>query len=142
MAIMAKIAAVVVLLVGCGSSGSTPYPTSSSTSSSTSTNTSTLDVALKLEDYLSWCSVSVNGGTASADATQTLTVPQGTMVPLSASAASSVFVWGYWVGSDGDTSASHDTGQAATVTMDKSKVVQACCPFASDPNTPCPAPTP
>jgi hypothetical protein len=63
------------------------------------------------------------------------------MVPLSATPASSVFVWGYWVGTDGDTGASHDTAQAATVTMDKSKVVQACCPFASSPSTPCPAPT-
>jgi hypothetical protein len=96
---------------------------------------------LKLEDYLSWCSVSVNGAAASMDATQTLTVSQGAMVPLSASASSSGFVWGYWVGTDGDTSPSHDTGQEATVTMDKSKVVQACCPFASSPTTPCPAPT-
>lgn len=64
------------------------------------------------------------------------------MVPLSATPASSVFVWGYWVGTDGDTGASHDTVQAAMVTMDKSKVVQACCPFASDPSAPCPAPTP
>jgi uncharacterized protein YceK len=136
--VLAKIMAVLVLLVGCGSSYSTPY----STSTSTSTSTSEAGVTLKLEDYLSWCSVSVNGAVASTNATQTLTVPQGTMVPLSATAASSVFVWGYWVGTDGDTSASHDTGQAATVTMDKSKVVQACCPFASSPSTPCPAPTP
>jgi uncharacterized protein YceK len=136
--VLAKIMAVLVLLVGCGSSYSTPY----STSTSTSTSTSEAGVTLKLEDYLSWCSVSVNGAVASTNATQTLTVPQGTTVPLSATAASSVFVWGYWVGTDGDTSASHDTGQAATVTMDKSKVVQACCPFASSPSTPCPAPTP
>ena len=135
---MAKIMVVLVLLVGCGSSNSTPY----STSTSTSTSTSGAGVTLKLEDYLSWCSVSVNGAAASENATQTLNVPQGTMVPLSASASSSVFVWGYWVGTDGDTSASHDTSQDATVTMDKSKVVQACCPFASSPNTPCPAPTP
>jgi ABC-type Fe3+-hydroxamate transport system substrate-binding protein len=136
---MAKIVAILVLLVGCGSSNSTP----SSTSTSTSTGTSAAaGVTLKLEDYLSWCSVSVNGAVASTSETQTVTVLQGTAVELSANAASSVFVWGYWVGTDGDTGASHDTSQAATVTMDKSKVVQACCPFASSPSTPCPAPTP
>ena len=137
---MARMATVLLLLVGCGSSYSAP--SSTPTSTSTGTSTSGAGVTLKLEDYLSWCSVSVNQGTASADATQTLTVPQGTVVPLTADAASSVFVWGYWVGTDGDTNASHDTGKAATVTMDKSKVVQACCPFASSPSTPCPAPTP
>jgi hypothetical protein len=136
---MAKIMAALVLLVGCGSSYSTPYFTSTPTSTSTSTST---EPTLKLEDYLTWCSVSVNGGAASTAATQTLSVPQGTMVPLAATPASSVFVWGYWVGTDGDTSASHDTVQAAMVTMDKSKVVQACCPFASAPSTPCAAPTP
>jgi hypothetical protein len=136
---MAKIVAVLVLLVGCGSSYSAPSSTSTQTSTGTSTSGG---VTLKLEDYLSWCSVSVNGGAASTDATQTLTVAAGTMVPLSATPSSSVFVWGYWVGTDGDTSASHDAAQAAVVTMDKSKVVQACCPFASDPGTPCPAPTP
>jgi hypothetical protein len=137
---MTKTLAILVLLVGCGSGSS--YSTPSDTSTSTSTSTSGAGVTLKLENYLSWCSVSVNQGTASADATQTLTVPEGTVVPLSATAASNVFVWGYWVGTDGDTSASHDTAQAAMVTMDKSKVVQACCPFASSPSTPCPAPTP
>jgi ABC-type Fe3+-hydroxamate transport system substrate-binding protein len=136
---MTKIMGILLFLVGvgCGSSNSAPNSTSTSTTTSTSG-----EPTLKLESYLSWCSVSVNGGAASTDATQTLTVASGTMVPLSATPASSVFVWGYWVGTDGDTGASHDTAQAATVTMDKSKVVQACCPFASDPSTPCPAPTP
>jgi len=36
----------------------------------------------------------VNGAAASTDATQTLNVPQGTVVPLSANPASNVFVWG------------------------------------------------
>ena len=136
---MTKIMGILLFLVGvgCGSSNSAPNSTSTSTTTSTSG-----EPTLKLESYLSWCSVSVNGGAASTDATQTLTVASGTMVPLSATPASSVFVWGYWVGTDGHTGASHDTAQAATVTMDKSKVVQACCPFASDPSTPCPAPTP
>jgi len=136
---MKRIVAAMVLLVGCGSSTSAP----NYNSTSTSTNTSTAGgVTLKLENYLSWCSVSVNGAAASTDATQTLNVPQGTVVPLSANPASNVFVWGYWVGTDGDTGASRDTGQEAAATMDKDKVVQACCPFASSPSTPCPAPTP
>jgi hypothetical protein len=135
---MRKLVAVLALLIGCGSSYSAP----SDSSTSTSTPTSAGEVTLKLENYLAWCSVAVNGGAASVDATQTLVVPQGTAVPLTADAANSIFVWGYWAGTDGDTGASHDAGKSATVTMDKSKVVQACCPFASSPNTPCPAPTP
>ncbi len=98
-------------------------------------------VTLTLENYLSWCTVSVNGGAGSTVATQTLQFPSGTVVNLSGDKASNVFVWGYWFGTDGDVNAGHDKSMATTVTMSGDKKVQACCPFATSPNTPCPPPT-
>ncbi len=96
---------------------------------------------LKIEDYLAWCSVSVNDGGASAASLRTLTVPTGTVVTLSGDTASAVaFVWGYWVGTSGDTTATHDQSKITTVTMSGDKTVQACCPLSSSPSTPCPPP--
>jgi hypothetical protein len=96
--------------------------------------------ALTLDDYLSWCSVSVGGGPPSMVMSQTLMFPLNTVVSLSADRSSSTFVFGYWVGTAGDTGPSHDTAMATTVTMDRDRTVQVCCPFASSPNTPCPGP--
>jgi hypothetical protein len=99
-------------------------------------------VTLKLENYLNWCSVSVNGGLPNTMGLQTLTFPPNTVVTLNgATANASLFVWGYWVGTAGDTSPSHDHSMATTVTMDTNKTVQACCPLTSSPTTPCPPPT-
>ena len=89
---------------------------------------------------MSWCSVSIDGGAASTASSQTLTFPMSTVVSLRADPANSTYVFGYWVGTAGDSGPSHDTGMATTVTMDGNKTVQACCPFASSPNTPCPPP--
>jgi hypothetical protein len=95
---------------------------------------------LTLEDFMSWCSVSVDGGAASMAASRMLTFPMNSVVSLRADAASNAFVFGYWVGTAGDTGPSHDLAMATTVAMDGNKTVQACCPFASSPNTPCPPP--
>jgi hypothetical protein len=97
-------------------------------------------VTLVVENYLSWCKVSVNGGASSTAATQTVTVAPDTVVNLSGDLASSFFVWGYWVGTAGDTTAAHDTSKTTTVKVSVNKKVQACCPLASAPNTPCPPP--
>ena len=98
---------------------------------------------LKVENYLSWCNVAVNGGTAASDATQTISVAPGTVVTLHADPLSSTFVWGYWRGTAGNTGAAHDTSQSTTVTVSSDNmVVQACCPFATAPTTPCGDPTP
>src|SRR5690242_7316783 len=45
-------------------------------------------VTLKLEDYLSWCSVAVNNGAAGTTALQTLQFPAGTVVNLGGDKAS------------------------------------------------------
>ncbi|HZS42382.1 MAG TPA: hypothetical protein VFF06_36380 [Polyangia bacterium] len=100
---------------------------------------------LKLENYATWCTVSVNSApatTANTSGVQSYTFSPGTVVNLNSVAASGTFVWGYWVGTAGDVGAGHDKSMSTTVTMSGDKVVQACCPFANAPNTPCPAPTP
>lgn len=95
---------------------------------------------LRVENYLQWCSVSVEGGAANTLATQNFTFPAGKTVNLNGDKANNVFVWGYWFGTVGDVGPMHDTKMATTVVMTADKVVQACCPFANMPNTPCPAP--
>jgi hypothetical protein len=97
-------------------------------------------VTLTVQNYLSWCTVAVNGGGSSTAATQTLTVQPGTVVNVSGDLSSPTFVWGYWVGTAGDTAAAHDTAKMTTVTVNANKTIQACCPFAAAPNTPCPPP--
>lgn len=97
-------------------------------------------VTLTVQNYLSWCTVAVNGGGSSTAATQTLDVQPGTVVNLSGDLASATFVWGYWVGTTGDTTAAHDTAKTTTVTVNANKTIQACCPLAAAPNTPCPPP--
>ncbi len=97
-------------------------------------------VTLTVEDYLRWCSVTVEGGAATTVASTTMTFPMGTVVDLTAMKASATFVFGYWAGTDGDTTSAHDTNMDTTVTMTGNKTVQACCPFASAPTVPCGAP--
>ena len=130
----------------CGRTTTTTTTTTSTSasmnmSSSTSTTLANGNTAtLTLKNYLSWCSVSVNGGAASTASTRTLPFPKNTVVSLDGDKANSTFVFGYWVGTAGDTGPSHDTAMATTVTMDGNRTAQACCPFASSPNTPCPPP--
>jgi hypothetical protein len=97
-------------------------------------------VTLTVENYLSWCSVTIENGAASTSASQTVMVPAGTVVHVNAVKASNVFVFGYWFGTDGDTTAAHDTNMMTTATVTTNKTIQACCPFASAPTTPCGAP--
>jgi hypothetical protein len=126
-----------LLCVGCDSTTTTTTP-SPDLASVKPSDGGTATHTLTLNDYLSWCSVTVNSGTASTTATQTLTFPAGTVVNLGGDKASSTFVWGYWVGTTGDTSATHDKAMTTTVKMDQDRTVQACCPFATAPSTPCP----
>jgi hypothetical protein len=99
-------------------------------------------VNLKIENYLNWCSVTVENGAASTMAVITKSVAAGTTVHLGADTADAAsFVWGYWRGTAGDTGASHDTAKMTTVTVSADKTIQACCPLTSSPTTPCPDPT-
>ena len=126
--------------VDTGTPADTGTPVDTGAPVDTGTPDSSALVKLTVQNYLAWCSVSVQGGAATTDAVQTLNVSAGTVVNLSGDKASGTFVWGYWVGTAGDTGTAHDTKKVTTVTVTKDTIVQACCPFANDPTTACPAP--
>lgn len=96
-------------------------------------------VRLTVCNFLSWCAVSVDGAAASTQGTIRVDVPAGTVVSLMGDHdGSGAFVWGYWQNTDGDPGPpDFDVDMAATVTVNDDIFVQACCPFATDPNTPC-----
>jgi hypothetical protein len=93
-------------------------------------------VALTVKNYLSWCSVKVNGGTASTAASQVVNVTPGT-IPLAADALAGFKLdANMWHHTNGDTAG---TGEGGTVTGTTSstavtvgttaKCVWVCCPF-------------
>ena len=95
---------------------------------------------LTVKNYLSWCSVTVNGGTASTAAVQHVFVQPGA-IPLTATKASTAFEIGpgMWHHTTGDTTGSGEDGTVsngtssttATVTSTSGKCVWVCCPFTN-----------
>jgi hypothetical protein len=100
-------------------------------------------VNLTVKNHMSWCSVSVNGGTATIDAVQTVCVQPGS-VNLSATPASSTFELGTapWHDTDGDTGSGDpgtSSGGAGTTTETvgaTADCVWVCCPLQA--GTGCP----
>jgi hypothetical protein len=133
---------------GTTASSSSSYVGTSTTATTTGTGGSTTSgtgggatcsgstpVALTVKNYLAWCSVSVDGGTASAAAEQTVCVADGSAT-LDATALPG-FVLGDWHGTSGDTG-SGDPGtvsggqSTAMVTVSGSSAcVWVCCPFTN-----------
>jgi len=140
--------ALLILAAGCSSSSTTPTGAGGTggqaPNDGAADTLSTADGAntftLTMENYLSWCTVTEQGTNESSTASVTMTFPAGTVVNLTAAALNSTFVWGYWVGTAGDTTSTHDTNMTTTVTMTANKTVQACCPIAGD-SSPCLPPT-
>lgn len=91
------------------------------------------DYVLTIDNFLAWCSVSVNGGAATTSPVPTPFTP-GALVPLFGQPASAAFIWGYWRDTDVP---GHDINQSITVTMTSDRTVFVCCPFAN--GTGCPA---
>jgi hypothetical protein len=136
---------------GTGSYGSpvagTPPP-----SPTTSGGTATLTV----ENFLNWCSVEINGGPASTDATVTASVAAGEIATIVAIPASGSFQIGPdpWFGVDqngGAAAAGTDVGSGAsetstaTVTMTQTgtpQCVSVCCQEPGNGPTPCPTTNP
>jgi len=100
---------------------------------------------LTVKNYLAWCSVSVNGGSASPAAQQQLFVQPG-QIALTATKASSMFELSdtMWHHTDGDTAGSGEKGMwsttdpttatsstTVTVASTGAKCVWVCCPFTS-----------
>jgi hypothetical protein len=102
---------------------------------------------LTVKNYLSWCSISVNGAATSTGATQTVNVMPGS-IALVATPASATFELGPtpWHDTTGDTGTGDPgtvVGTGATATSSTTvtvgttaKCVWACCPFAN--GTGCP----
>jgi hypothetical protein len=98
-------------------------------------------VTLTVKNYFNWCSVSVNGGTASNLSSQTVCVPSGTTVSLAATPLSS-FQLGPapWHDTAGDTGSgdpgtvSSNTSSTTVVVSPASTCVWVCCPFSPNGN--------
>jgi List-Bact-rpt repeat protein len=89
------------------------------------------EFSLRLLNYITWCTVQVNGAPVADMTSQTLTFAPGTQVQLNAT-PDATFMWGYWRGTDGDVGApGFDPNMATMVTMNANKTVQACCPDAT-----------
>jgi len=142
---------VVTCALGCGSSSSTKVD--AGTTDGKPADSKPIDgpahvfmdgppgtTPLKVKNYLSWCTVTVNGGTPSAGAQQLVNVDPGT-IDLSAT-ANTGFKLGLWHHTDGD-SGSGDPGTVVTGTSSTTVTVGAtatcvwvCCPFTD--GTGCP----
>jgi hypothetical protein len=93
---------------------------------------------LHMVNQAAWCTITVNGTKGAAGATPPDTVyAKDTVVTLHAD-PDTPFVWGFWLGTDGQTDAGqpHDTNQDATVTMSADKTVEVCCPISGQPTCP------
>ena len=107
-------------------------------------------------NFLSWCSVTVNGGTASTGATIMASVAPGSTATIVAKPASASFQIGPtpWFGvdqNDGGAAAGTDVGSGvtetstATVTITSTgstQCVSVCCQEPNNAPTPCPATNP
>ena len=88
---------------------------------------------LTIDNYLAWCSVSVDGGVATANPPPAQ-FPSGAVVPLFGQPVSALFIWGYWRFTD---VLGHDTSQNTSVAMTSDRTVFVCCPFTD--GSGCPA---
>jgi hypothetical protein len=147
---MRTILASLFLIAACGSSAKTPDAAASAIDAATTIDAAaTADAApagtaLTVKNYLSWCSVSVNGGAASSGATQTVNVTPGP-ITLVATAASTTFklgpnMWHHVDGTTGNTGVPGTVAGAmstATITVGATAACAwVCCPFAN--GTGCP----
>ena len=134
---MRKTVAIALLILAAGCSSSSPNPgggggAGGGAGGQTGNNDGALDgtgtFTLKMENYIQWCLVTEQGTDEGTTDPVTQSFPAGTVVNLHAMPDTG-FVWGYWFGTDGDTTSAHDTNMTTTVTMTKDKTIQACCPI-------------
>jgi hypothetical protein len=111
---------------------------------------------LTVMNFFNWCSVEINGGTASTDATVTASVTPGSMATIVATPASSSFQIGTdpWFGVDqngGGAASGTDMGSGMSessktmVTISETETarcVSVCCQEPGNSPTPCPTTNP
>ena len=110
--------AMALVLLCCGSSGSPTGVAAATVPSSC--------CVLSIEGYVNWCSITENGVPYSASES----FDAGVVVSLEAAALPG-FASGCWTGTD-VANGGQDMTLSATVTMNASKSVFACCPSATD----------
>lgn len=104
-------------------------------------------------NFLNWCSVTINGGTASTNATVTASVATGSTATIVAMPASNAFQIGPdpWFGvtqNDGGAAPGTDNGtgvtetSTATVVVKGTQCVSVCCQEPNNAPTPCPTTNP
>ena len=154
--------AFVVMAVGigigipaCGSgNGSSEYGTPAPTPAPV-TPASSGGTTLTVMNFLNWCSVAINGGTASTGATVSASVPAGSMATVVATPASDAFQIGTnpWFGvdqNDGGAAAGTDVGSGTnetstavvTIGTGATQCVSVCCQEPGNSPLPCPATNP
>lgn len=110
------------------------------------------NVTLTVKNYLAWCSVTINGGTASKGASLTASVAAGSTATIVATPASAAFAIGTnpWFGvaqNDGGAAPGTDNGTGvtetttATVVVAGNQCVSVCCGDAPS-GTNCPTTNP
>jgi hypothetical protein len=152
--------AFVITVVGipaCSSdSGGAGHAAPSYGSSTPSPATGSGVATLTVMNFLNWCSIEINGGTASTGATVTASVTPGSMAMVVATPASSSFQIGTdpWFGvdqNDGGAAPGTDVGSGtsetstATVTIPETgttQCVSVCCEEPGNSPIPCPTTNP
>jgi hypothetical protein len=151
-----------VITVGIGISacssdtGGAGYSPPSYDSSTPSPAANSGVATLTVMNFLNWCSVEINGGTASTDATVTASVTPGSMATVVAIASSSSFEIGPdpWFGvdqNDGGAASGTDVDRGASesskaiVTISetgRAQCVSVCCEEPGNSPIPCPTANP
>jgi hypothetical protein len=155
-ALVSVIAAVCIGLLACSSDyGSTGYGVTGYGATTPSPATNSGVQTLTVMNFLSWCSVAVNDGTASTGALVTSSVTPGSVATIVATPASGSFQIGSdpWFGvdqNDGGAASGTDVGRGtsetstATVTIGvgATQCVSVCCQEPGNAPIPCPTMNP
>jgi len=144
--------------VACSSSSGPSSPSSTtSTDGGTEAQAATGggggEVTLTVMNFLSWCSVTINGGTASSGPSVTASVAAGSTATIVATPASSMFQIGAdpWLGvtqDNGGAAPGTDNGTGtsetttATVVVTGNQCVSVCCQLPGNGPPPCPTANP
>jgi hypothetical protein len=150
--------ACVITVIGISGCSSSPenYGTSEYGVPTPNPTTAAGAPTLKVMNFLNWCSVAINGGAGSTDATVTASVTPGSVATIVAAPASSSFQIGAapWFGvdeNDGGAASGNDVGQGttemskATVTITgngTTQCVAVCCQEPGNGPVPCPTTNP
>jgi hypothetical protein len=141
---------------GCSSSPGTNYGTNDYGVPTLSPTTADGARSLTVMNFLNWCSIAINGGTASTGATVTASVTPGSVATIVAAPSSSSFQIGAdpWFGvdqNDGGAASGTDVGESttetskATVTITgtgTTQCVAVCCQEPGNSPVPCPTTNP